>query len=93
MVNYIIPSAVRHPQAEVGSMLKLERRCPRIVDQPAHKICLAHWRKSKCKRARELHCELNRQDALRQKEGLHFSRDFWPSRQGLSPQPLPYSLA
>lgn len=36
-----------------------------IVDQLAHKICLAHWRKSKCKRAHELHCKLK-------KEGLQF---------------------
>ena len=39
-----------------------------IVDQLAHKICLAHWRKSKCKRARELHCELK-------KEGLQFESE------------------
>ena len=39
-----------------------------IVDQFLHKICLAHWRKSKCKRARELYCELK-------KEGLQFESE------------------
>jgi hypothetical protein len=31
MVNYIILSAVRHPQVEVGSIIKLERRCPHCL--------------------------------------------------------------
>jgi transposase-like protein len=39
-----------------------------IVDQIFHKVCLAHWRKSKCKRAYELHNELK-------KEGLQFESE------------------
>jgi len=39
-----------------------------IVDQIFHKVCPAHWRKSKCKRTRELYCELK-------KEGLQFNAE------------------
>lgn len=39
-----------------------------IVPEDRHKICLAHWRKSKCKRARELYRKLKA-------EGLEFESD------------------
>lgn len=58
----------------------------RIVPEQNHKICLAHWRKSKCRRARQLGCQLKT-------EGLQFeSEDMLKLVDLLRQEPRPPTL-
>ena len=58
----------------------------RIVPEENHKLCLAHWRKSKCSRARQLACKLKA-------EGLQFeSEDMLRLIELLRQEPRPPML-
>ena len=57
-----------------------------MVPQEHHSICLAHWRKSKCRRARQLARQLKQ-------EGLQFeSQDMLKSIELLRQEPRPPTL-
>lgn len=58
----------------------------RIVPEVQHKICLAHWRKSKCRRARQLHRQLKA-------EGMEFeAADMLRLLELLKQEPRPPTL-
>jgi hypothetical protein len=57
-----------------------------IVDEPNHKICLAHWRKSKLKRAYEIHRQLKT-------EGLDYAaKDMLDLSALLRQDPMPQKI-
>jgi len=80
---------VRRVMAEVGAeQLRTDELSvyESIVPEDHHKICLAHWRKSKCRRAWQLYCQLK-------SEGFEFeSRDMLKLIELLRAEPRPPTL-
>jgi len=59
----------------------------KIVPEGYRKICLAHWRKSKCRRAWQLHRQLK-------SEGMHFeASDMLKLLELLKAEPRPPTLS